>query len=282
MPCPRHLTTTTNARAPLAVTDCLNFGNPQRPEVMWEFVEAIRGLGHGLRALDLPVVSGNVSLYNETGSASIHPTPTCGTVGLLEDVDHAIGMGLPESGELCLLGSPRPTFGASAYARCVHGVEAGAPPPVHWEEERALHALLREGAKRGLILAAHDAADGGLAVALAEMVLAADLVPGRPAVGVDAWLATFPDPSAHELGWFGETHGCAWVVVDEGRSDELIALGQELGCSVRRAGGVGGRAIVLRDATKAAALNLPIEDARRAWRDGFTEAVGLDPVPEPV
>ncbi|HCP46380.1 MAG TPA: phosphoribosylformylglycinamidine synthase subunit PurL, partial [Deltaproteobacteria bacterium] len=120
----------------------------------------------------MPIVSGNVSFYNETGSQSIHPTPTVGIVGLIEDRAHAVGLGLPESGQLVLLGSPRPVLGATAYARCIHDVEQGMPPRVQWDDERALLRTLRAGVARGLIRAAHDVSEGGLAVALAEMALA--------------------------------------------------------------------------------------------------------------
>ena len=263
------------------MTDCLNFGNPERPEVMWEFERAIAGLGVGLREIDVPVVSGNVSLYNETGDASIHPTPTIGMVGLLESRDDAVGMGLPaEGGEIVLLGCPRPQLGATTYARVCHGVEQGAPPKVHWGEERALLLTLRTAIRRGLVVAAHDAADGGLAVALAEMAIAGgrnlDLGDG---VGCVVNVPAYPDPVARELYLFGETHGCAWVVVPTAELPDLLALAQELGCMARHCGAARGDRIVITDAHKQAAVDLSVVDARASWSGGFCDAIGLPQPP---
>jgi phosphoribosylformylglycinamidine synthase subunit PurL len=266
---------------PIAVTDCLNFGNPERPEVMWEFERAVQGLADGLREIEVPVVSGNVSLYNETGDRSVHPTPSLGMVGLLERADQAIGMGLPESGELVLLGSHRPTFGASAYGRAIHDVEQGAPPPVHWAEERALLTTLREGVRRGLITAAHDLADGGLAVALAEMAIAGgrglDLGTG---IGCRINVPAYPDPSARELFLFGESHGCAWVAVPTAKLADLLAMAMELGCMARHAGWIGGDRVVVTDAHSIEVVDLPVAEAREAWSTGLCDAVDLPRSPE--
>ena len=266
---------------PIAVTDCLNFGNPERPEVMWEFERAIAGLGDGLRELDVPVVSGNVSLYNETNETSIHPTPTIGMVGLLESRDDAVGMGFPaEGGRLVLLGSPRPQLGATAYAAVCHGVEQGAPPPVHWDEERALHRTLVEGIRRRFVTAAHDCADGGLAVALAEMAIAGGRTPDvGPGLGCTVNLAAYPEPVARELALFGETQGCAWVVVESAHLNDLLALAQELGCMARHCGAVGGDRIVVTDAHQRPAIDVSVADARAAWEGGFCAAVGLPQPP---
>ena len=263
---------------PIAVTDCLNFGNPERPEVMWEFERAVAGLGDGLRELDVPVVSGNVSLYNETGTNSIHPTPSIGMVGLIEAPGRSVGLALPaDGGELVLLGTPRPGLGASAYARIVHGVETGAPPSVHWREERALLSVLREGIARGFILAAHDVSDGGLAVALAEMAIAGD---GGQGVGCDVNVPAYPDPGARELFLFGETHGCAWVVVSSENLADLLALSQELGSMARHCGTVGGTDVRVTDAHQLPVIEVAVTEVSAAWRGGFAESVGLTPVPE--
>ena len=259
---------------PIAVTDCLNFGNPERPEVMWEFERAVAGLGDGLRELSVPVVSGNVSLYNETDSTSIYPTPTIGMVGLLEDRNHAVGMGLPaDGGDLVLLGNPRPSLGASAYGMVLHGSEQGRPPAVYWDEERALLRVLRTGIERGLILAAHDPADGGLAVALAEMAIVGGADGGG--IGCSVNLPCNPDPVSRELQLFGETHGCAWAVVPPEQLADLLALSQELGCRARRCGQIGGDRIVIADAHQLPALDLPVAEAKHAHEHGFCDAVGL-------
>jgi phosphoribosylformylglycinamidine synthase len=265
----------------VAATDCLNFGNPQRPEIMWEFVRAIEGLAAGLRELSVPVVSGNVSLYNETGDRSIHPTPTLGVVGLIERGVPVLGTGIPEPGlELVLLGSPRPTLSGSAYARWLHAVECGRPPEVHWPEERALHRTLRAGIAAGLVVAAHDAADGGLGLALAEMCIAG----GRghevgPGLGAEVNLAMVPEAAPRELLLFGESHGCAWVAVPAESLPELLSLAQELGCQARHAGRSGGDRLIVTDAHRIPCVDLAVADLREAWESGFCAAVGLAPAP---
>jgi phosphoribosylformylglycinamidine synthase len=265
---------------PIAVTDCLNFGNPERPEVMWEFERSVAGLGDALRELDVPVVSGNVSLYNETGKNSIHPTPSIGMVGLIEAPGRSVGMGLPsDGGELVLLGTPRPILGASAYALVIHGVEQGSPPQVHWREERALLSLLREGIAKGLIQAAHDVSDGGLAVALAEMAIAGSAGDG---LGCEVNVAAYPDPVARELFLFGETHGCAWVVVETDQLADFLALAQELGCMARHSGRVGGDRLRITDAHQIAVIDLSVAETSTSWKTGFTSSIGLTAVPERV
>jgi phosphoribosylformylglycinamidine synthase II len=262
---------------PIAATDCLNFGNPERPEVMWELSRAIEGMADALREVEVPIVSGNVSLYNETGDRSIHPTPTLGVVGLIEDQARAVGSSLPPSGALVLLGNHRPQWGASAYARACHGIEQGKPPLVHWDEERALLRALAEGCARGLILAAHDVSDGGLAVALAEMCLTGGALHGGRGVGATVDLPASPDALSRELYLFGETQGTAWVAVEDERVADLLAMAQELGCRALHAGSIGGERLVMRDAHKKAAIDAPVADLRAVWEGGLCGAIGLPP-----
>ncbi len=266
---------------PLAITDCLNFGNPERPEVMWEFVRSIEGMNHALRELAIPVVSGNVSLYNETSQVSVHPTPGIGLVGLLEDRSCAVGLGFTEAGHrVVLLGTPRPTFGASAYGTVMHGVERGAPPAVHWAEERALLGTLREGIEGRHILSAHDAADGGLGVALAEMALAG----GRAGsigsgLGATVQLPVSADLLARERWLFGETHGCAWVEVADEHLAELAGIAGRHGCAMTELGRVGGTDLRVTDQDGAVVLDAPVSALRDAWEGGLVSAVGLTPAP---
>ena len=262
---------------PIGATDCLNFGNPERPEVMWELARAIEGMADALREVEVPIVSGNVSLYNETGDKSIHPTPTLGVVGLLENSEHAVGLSLPAAGALVLLGNHRPQLGTSAYARFCHGTEQGKPPPVHWTEERALLATLVEGCRQGLILAAHDVSDGGLAVTLAEMCLHGGALHGGLGLGATVQLPAYPDPLAREHYLFGETQGTAWVAVEEERVADLLALAQQLGCRALHAGTIGGDRLVMKDAHQQAAIDSPLETLRAAWEGGLCAAVGLAP-----
>ncbi|MGK7344605.1 MAG: phosphoribosylformylglycinamidine synthase subunit PurL [Candidatus Nitrospinota bacterium M3_3B_026] len=154
---------------PLAITDCLNFGSPEREEVMWRFNQAIEGMAEACEALGTPVVSGNVSFYNQTGDDAVHPTPTVGAVGLLENYDRLVGQFFRKEGDaVILLGETFDEIGGSEYLAVIHGMERGAPPRVNLEKEAALQKLLGALAGKALVRSAHDVSDGGLAVCLAE------------------------------------------------------------------------------------------------------------------
>jgi phosphoribosylformylglycinamidine synthase len=158
---------------PVAVTNCLNFGSPEDPAVMWQFTESVRGLADGCAALGTPVTGGNVSFYNQTGQAAIHPTPVVGVLGVLDDVRRRVAMGFGQPGaQVVLLGTTRAEFGGSAWAQVAHGHLGGRPPAVVLNAERSAASLLAAAARDGLLDAAHDVSDGGLAVALAESCLA--------------------------------------------------------------------------------------------------------------
>jgi len=161
----------TGAR-PLAVTNCLNFGSPEDPAVMWQFAEAVRGLADGCAALGVPVTGGNVSFYNQTGTVAIHPTPVIGVLGVHDDVRRrlSIGFGVPDA-SVVLLGRTEAEFGGSAWAHVRHGHLGGRPPVPDLAAEQRLAGLLAAAAMAGLLAAAHDLSDGGLAVALAESCL---------------------------------------------------------------------------------------------------------------
>jgi phosphoribosylformylglycinamidine synthase subunit PurL len=162
----------TGAR-PVAVTNCLNFGSPEDPAVMWQFIESVRGLADGCAFLGTPVTGGNVSFYNQTGEAAIHPTPVVGVLGVLDDVRRRVSMRFSQPGaQLVLLGVTRDEFGGSAWAQVAHGHLGGRPPAADLAAERAAASLLASAARAGLLAAAHDISDGGLAVALAESCLA--------------------------------------------------------------------------------------------------------------
>jgi phosphoribosylformylglycinamidine synthase len=158
----------TGAR-PVAVTNCLNFGSPEDPGVMWQFAETVRGLADGCAFLRTPVTGGNVSFYNQTGEVPIHPTPVVGVLGVLPDVRRRMSLGFRRPrARVVLLGRTGFDFGGSAWAWAVHGHLGGRPPAVDLAAERALASVLAAAADEGLLAAAHDLSDGGLAVALAE------------------------------------------------------------------------------------------------------------------
>jgi phosphoribosylformylglycinamidine synthase subunit PurL len=154
---------------PLGATNCLNFGNPERPGIMWQFAKAVEGIGTACRALNVPITGGNVSLYNETDGTAIYPTPVIGVVGLLEHADRVVSRRFRESGDaIVLLGVDRGELGGSEYLKIVHKLVRGVPPLLDLEAERALQALLVTLADEGLARSAHDCSDGGLAVTVAE------------------------------------------------------------------------------------------------------------------
>ncbi|MGY2064330.1 phosphoribosylformylglycinamidine synthase subunit PurL [Blastococcus sp. SYSU DS0619] len=206
---------------PLAVTNCLNFGSPEEPEVMWQFAEAVRGLADACRELGLPVTGGNVSLYNQTGDVPINPTPVIGVLGVHEDVRTRVPTGWRTPGETVLLvGETTPEFGGSAWASVVHGHLGGQPPAVRLSAERALADLLGALGREGLISSAHDLADGGLAQGLAESALRYG-VGARLTLGDDPFTALFSESTARAVittsdpGGVKTTAGWAGVPVTE-------------------------------------------------------------------
>ena len=185
---------------PLAVTDCLNFANPDRPEVYWEMEETIAGLAHACRALDLPIVSGNVSLYNDSsGESAIYPTPVVGMVGLINDYGKRLGAGFRAEGDFVLLiGSSHNDIGGSEYLKVEHGLVAGRPPALDLARERAVSRLVLAAAENGLLHSAHDCAEGGMLVALAECCLLGGIGVRCPAIRPEA-------PLRMDAAFFGES-----------------------------------------------------------------------------
>lgn len=219
----------TGAR-PLATTDNLNFGNPEKPEIMGQFVGCIRGIGAACTALDMPIVSGNVSLYNETDGRAILPTPTIGAVGLLDSLDALIRVA-PRAGDVLLLvGETAGHLGQSAFLAELFGREEGDAPPVDLAAERAAGEFVRAGKAAGLVAAAHDLGDGGLALAAAEMALAGG-------VGVEV----FAEPGMGAAEWFfGEDQGRYLLAAAAADSDRLMVMAVEAGVPLRVVGEVGG------------------------------------------
>jgi phosphoribosylformylglycinamidine synthase len=216
---------------PIAVTDNLNFGNPERPEIMGQIVRAIDGMAEACRALDFPVVSGNVSLYNETDGVAIPPTPTVGAVGLIADYARRADFASMKAGQtLLLLGVSRGELGSSVYLRECLGREDGAPPPVDLAAERRNGDFVRALIAAGELKAVHDLSDGGLMVAAAEMALASNV-----GVNLDATSA----PHAHAF-LFGEDQARYLVATD--RPERLIAQAHDAAVPVARVGEVGGDA----------------------------------------
>jgi phosphoribosylformylglycinamidine synthase len=228
---------------PLALTDNLNFGNPERPEIMGQFVGCIRGIAEACKALDFPVVSGNVSLYNETRIAreetgrAILPTPTIGGVGLLADFENSATLAFKAEGEaILLIGETQGWLGQSLYLRDLCGREEGAPPPVDMIEERENGDLVRALIGEGLVTAAHDLSDGGLLVAVAEMAMAS---------GIGARLNAAPDDIAAHAFWFGEDQARYIVTARASEAEAVIRRARAANVPVQRLGATGGETIAL-------------------------------------
>jgi phosphoribosylformylglycinamidine synthase subunit PurL len=218
----------TGAR-PVAITNCLNFGNPEKSDVMWQFAEAVRGIGDACSALGTPVTGGNVSFYNETKGRAIYPTPIIGMLGILERPYASVGLGFRSEGDVIMIaGATSPDdLGGSEYAKVVNGVVGGKPPGLDLDAERALIGFLQEGAASGLLHSAHDPSLGGLAIAIAESGLASDL-------GFE-----LEAPFDHRI-LFSESPSRAVVTCTPERAPELEGLAERHGTPLARIGRVGG------------------------------------------
>jgi phosphoribosylformylglycinamidine synthase len=222
---------------PRAITDNLNFGNPERPEIMGQFVGCIRGISEACKALDFPVVSGNVSLYNETNGRAILPTPTIGGVGVLADFSRSATLAFKAAGEAILLvGETVGWLGQSLYLRDICGREEGAPPPVDLVEERENGDFVRTLISEGLVTAAHDLSDGGLAVALAEMAIAGNL---------GARLDAAPSDLAMHAYWFGEDQARYLVTARPEEVEKIAARAAQASVPLQRIGMTGGDAVAI-------------------------------------
>jgi phosphoribosylformylglycinamidine synthase subunit PurL len=222
---------------PLAITDNLNFGNPERPEIMGQLVGCLRGIAEACIALDFPVVSGNVSLYNETNGRAILPTPTIGGVGLLDDFTKSATVAFKADGEaVLLLGETTGWLGQSLYLREICGREDGAPPPVDLAAEKRNGDLVRALIGQGVATAVHDISDGGLLVALAEMAMAS---------GIGAHLEASPAETPAHAFWFGEDQGCYVITARADAVAAVTARAKAAKVAVRQLGITGGTALAL-------------------------------------
>ncbi|HYO16181.1 MAG TPA: phosphoribosylformylglycinamidine synthase subunit PurL [Thermoanaerobaculia bacterium] len=247
---------------PVGLTDCLNFGNPENPEVSWQFREAIRGMSEACRALGVPVISGNVSFYNETEGTSIYPTPAVAMVGVIPNL-----AGIPspwferEGDRVVLLGEDRSEFGGAAFLRLLHGIEQGRPPEVDLDAELRLARLVRGLAVKGLIRTAHDLSEGGFLLALTEACFGARRLGARvevPLAGADL---------------FSETQGRAIVACQPPLLDRVLLAAEEAGVPAREIGEVGGEVLELR--TGGDLLRAPVAGLHEIWATALPKALGL-------
>nr|WP_030175546.1 phosphoribosylformylglycinamidine synthase subunit PurL [Spirillospora albida] len=242
----------TGAR-PLAVTNCLNFGSPEDPGVMWQFARAVEGLADACQYLGVPVTGGNVSFYNQTGTTPINPTPVIGVLGVHDDVRRRVNMALTSDGAtIALLGETREEFGGSEWAHVVYGHLGGLPPLVDLAAERALASVLVTAARDGLITAAHDLSDGGLSQTLVEACLRGGLgaritLPGDPFVTL-----------------FSESVARAMVAVRPGAEARLAALCEQAGVPVTQLGITGGDSLQVSGTDQREIFNIPLAELREA------------------
>src|SRR5438034_10121997 len=248
---------------PLAITDCLNFGNPEKPEVMGQFEAAVRGIADACRALEIPVVSGNVSFYNETDGRAIPPTPTIGMVGLLEDVGKRVRAPFARAGDVvALLGETRDELGGSEFLRVIRGRDEGPCPEVDLEAEKRLVAVLLTLAGAGHLTSAHDLADGGLAVALAECAMGS---------GMGANIACDADLRPSAL-LFGETTGRALVAFDPEREGDVREAARTARVPFRVLGRVGGERLRIAAGGRAL-VDDSVASLRDLWTTAFSRAI---------
>ena len=252
--------------APIGATNCLNFGNPERPDIMWQFVQAVEGIAEGCRALGIPITGGNVSLYNETDGQAIHPTPVLGVVGLLEDAGQVLTRLFPAAGlDVVLLGDAAGALGGSEYLKRVHGLVRGRPAPVDFDREKALQQLVVDAARRGMLCSAHDCAEGGLAVALAECCIESGGVGARVDLPASAGAGDGLDVVR---GLFGESPSRIVVSATRDRRVELLERARALGVPAAVVGRTGGDRVTV-SVAGAVVADVALEAAEHAWATGL-------------
>jgi phosphoribosylformylglycinamidine synthase II len=262
----------TGAR-PLGITDCLNFGNPERPAVFFQFQEACRGIADACRAFETPVTGGNVSFYNESPSGAVDPTPVVGMVGLLEHADHAVPSHATTSGDrVYVLGTTRAELGGSAFWDAIYGLAGGEPPHVDLDAERRLVDWLLTAARRDLLRSAHDCSDGGLGVALAEIAMGGAY--HETGLGLELDLTDYAAPLNAEELLFSESQARAVITCDPGQAAAVAALAAELGVPAFDAGVVGAPNGSLRVRLRDGLIEQPVTTLRRVYYSAIPRRMG--------
>jgi phosphoribosylformylglycinamidine synthase len=260
---------------PVAATNCLNFGNPEKPEVMWQFSEAVDGIAEACRGLEIPITGGNVSFYNETLGKPIYPTPTLGVLGVLEDADFAVGSAFDKEDDAivlldgtgavaALVGDSRAEFSSSEYAKATQGIVAGVPPAIDLAAEKRLIECLVSLTSVGLILSAHDVSDGGLAVTIAESCFASD--------GLSADVNLTPDAEPSEVALFGERGARAVVSLSAASLARLNAVAAQYGVAANRIGTVT-RSEFRIQFNGTPVIRGDVSSFRKAWSESLAAAI---------
>ena len=248
---------------PIGLTDCLNFGNPERPDIMWQFVLAIEGMKDACEHFKIPIVSGNVSFYNETNGLSIYPTPMLGMVGLIESADQTMTQWFREDGDdIILLGATREDLGGSEYLKVMHAREQGSPPYLNLDTEQAVQTCVLQLIRSGLIRSAHDCSDGGVAVALAECCMSG---PDRPRGAV---VRLTSGRFRNDALLFGESQSRVVVSAEPAQRQAILDRAKGLGVPAAVIGGVGGASLVIHLGEEQAAtktVDVPVEMLADRW-----------------
>jgi phosphoribosylformylglycinamidine synthase II len=253
---------------PIGLTDCLNFGNPERPDIMWQFVLAIEGIKDACEAFGIPVVSGNVSFYNETNGLSIYPTPIIGMVGLIEPADRAMTQWFKHEGDaIILLGKTMEDLGGTEYLRVVHHREQGTPPQLSLETEKALQQCVLKLIRSGMVESAHDCADGGLAVALAESCMSHATHPLGAVVRLE------PGSLRNDSVLFGESQSRVVLAAKPDRAEAVLQAAREAGIEAAVIGKVGGNRLTIDVAPGRNSSGCRIDLDLGAIRDRWTNAL---------
>ena len=253
---------------PLGATNCLNFGNPERPAIMWQFAKAVEGIGEACTALGVPITGGNVSLYNETDGRAVYPTPTIGVVGLLDHADRVVARRFRESGDqIVLLGEGRGELGGSEYLKVIANLVRGLPPAIDLHAERALQDLLVSLAADGLVRSAHDCSDGGIAIAVAECCFDTNGMGAEIAVpAVTVGIGTNINDAA---ALFGESASRAVVSASPDDITAILERAAAMKVPARVIGQTGGNRLHITIEGRVA-VDLAVDEAERIW----AEAIG--------
>ena len=248
---------------PVAATNCLNFGNPERPAIMWQFARAVEGIGEACRALNVPITGGNVSLYNETDGKAIYPTPIIGVVGVLERADCVVARRFQSSGDvIVLLGEGRGELGGSQYLETLHDLVRGMPPTLNLDAEKALQGLMVDLAAERLVRSAHDCSDGGLAVTLAECCF--DTGGAGAEVSIEALNVGRDSRLNDAVALFGESASRVVVSVSPDNVTEILQRAALAGVLARVIGETGGNRLRIAVAGRVI-VDVSVDDAERVW-----------------
>jgi phosphoribosylformylglycinamidine synthase II len=249
---------------PLAITDCLNFGSPEKPEVFWQFEKAVDGMSEACRALNAPVIGGNVSFYNERSGDAIYPTPIVGMVGLITDVDHITTQHFKQEGDvIILLGETYAELGGSEYQKLVTGKISGRPPQIDLEKEAALQKLVLQAIRQGLVKSAHDLSEGGLGVAVAESCFGWDV---GATISLDTELRA-------DVALFSESQSRILLSVSAADAEAVLGMARELNVPAAEIGKTGGDRLVVK-INGGEVINAPLSQLKAAWKDAIPCLIG--------